>query len=49
MSWLDNDADLAKITYIDPNLISNQIDDRLPQVQDNMKIFYRNFKSAFNL
>lgn len=49
LSWLENDADLAKIPYIDPNLISNQIDDRLPQVQDNMKIFYRNFKSAFNL
>jgi GMP synthase (glutamine-hydrolysing) len=49
LSWLENDADLAKIPYIDPNLISNQIDDRLPQVQDNMKIFYRNFKSAFDL
>lgn len=49
LSWLDNDRDLAKIPYIDPNLISNQIDDRLPQVQSNMKVFYRNFKSAFNL
>ncbi len=50
LSWLENAADdLAKIPYIDPNMIQNQMEQNLPQVQNNMKIFYRNFKSAFNL
>lgn len=49
LSWLENDKDLAKIPYIDPKLIRNQMEQSLPQVQNNMKIFYRNFKSEFNL
>ncbi|HSA97842.1 MAG TPA: gamma-glutamyl-gamma-aminobutyrate hydrolase family protein [Candidatus Nitrosotenuis sp.] len=47
-SWLKG-ADLSKIPYVDPALIQNQIDQTLPVVQDNMKIFYRNFKSVFGL
>ncbi|HEY8111192.1 MAG TPA: type 1 glutamine amidotransferase [Candidatus Nitrosotenuis sp.] len=49
LSWLENDKNLAKIPYIDPKMIKNQIEQNLPQVQNNMKIFYQNFKSAFNL
>lgn len=49
-SWLENTKeDLAKIPYIDPSMIQNQIDQNLPLVQNNMKIFYKNFKSVFNL
>jgi GMP synthase-like glutamine amidotransferase len=50
LSWLENTSeDLAKIPYIDPALIQNQIEQSLPQVQNNMKIFYRNLKSEFHL
>jgi GMP synthase-like glutamine amidotransferase len=50
MSWLENThEDLAKTPYIDPKLIQDQIDQNLPLVQSNMKIFYRNFRSAFEL
>ncbi|QLH09311.1 type 1 glutamine amidotransferase [Candidatus Nitrosotenuis sp. DW1] len=50
LSWLENAADeLAKIPYIDPKSIQNQMDQNLPSVQNNMRIFYRNFKSEFNL
>jgi GMP synthase-like glutamine amidotransferase len=50
LSWLENASeDLSKIPYIDPNVIQNQMEQSLPSVQRNMKIFYRNFKSAFNL
>ncbi len=49
-SWLENTTeDLSKIPYIDPIMIQNQIDQNLPLVQNNMKLFYRNFKSAFRL
>jgi len=48
VSWLEC-ADLSKTPYVDPAMIQNQIDQTLPVVQNNMKIFYRNFKSLFGL
>lgn len=49
-SWLENTPeDLSKIPYIDPVLIQDQMEQTLPIVQNNMEIFYRNFKSAFEL
>ncbi len=49
LSWIANDPGLAKIPYIDSKLISDQMEQNLPKVQNNMKIFYRNFKSEFGL
>lgn len=50
LSWLENTTeDLAKTSYIDPSMIKNQIDQNMPLVQNNMKTFYKNFKSAFGL
>jgi GMP synthase-like glutamine amidotransferase len=49
LSWLENtDVDL-NIPYIDPNKIRNEIESNIGNVQKNMKIFYKNFKSEFHL
>jgi GMP synthase-like glutamine amidotransferase len=48
-SWLDNTDEDLNIPYIDPLKIRNQIDSKIDDVQANMKIFYKNFRSAFNL
>ncbi|TBR25399.1 MAG: GMP synthase [Candidatus Nitrosotenuis sp.] len=49
-SWLEHTPeDLSKIPYVDPKMIQDQMEKTLPQVQNNMKIFYRNFKSAFKI
>lgn len=50
VSWLENTPeDLSKVPYVDPKMIRDQMEKALPAVQNNMKIFYRNFKSAFKL
>ncbi|HXG74344.1 MAG TPA: gamma-glutamyl-gamma-aminobutyrate hydrolase family protein [Candidatus Nitrosotenuis sp.] len=46
-SWLD--ATQEDLDGIDPNEIRDQIDANIGSVQTNMKIFYKNFKSVFNL
>ncbi|HEX9846088.1 MAG TPA: GMP synthase, partial [Candidatus Nitrosotenuis sp.] len=48
LSWLDNAQDL-NLSYIDPQKIKSQIDSNIKDVQENMRIFYKNFKSEFNL
>jgi GMP synthase-like glutamine amidotransferase len=49
LSWLENaDVDL-NLPYIDPNKIRNEIESNIGNVQKNMKIFYKNFKSEFHL
>ncbi len=48
ISWLDNAQDL-NLSYIDPAEIKSQIDSNIKDVQENMSIFYKNFKSEFNL
>lgn len=48
--WLDKAQDyLEKISYIHPDEIRNEIDEKISIVQNNMNIFYKNFKSKFHL
>lgn len=48
--WLDNTEEkLQKIPYIDPQEIRSQIDENISIVKSNMKNFYNNFKSSFDL
>jgi len=48
--WLDNTEDkLQKISYIDPQKIRSDINENISTVKSNMKNFYNNFKSSFNL
>ena len=48
--WLDNtDEKLQKIPHIDPKKIRLDIDENISTVKSNMKNFYNNFKSSFNL
>lgn len=49
LSWLDNTKENLNLPYIDPAKIRNQIDSNIENVQENMKVFYRNFKSEFDL
>ena len=48
--WLDNTEEkLQKISYINPQKIRSDIDENISIVKSNMKNFYNNFKSSFNL
>ena len=48
--WLDNTEEkLQKIPYIDPKKIRSDIDENISIVKSNMKNFYNNFKSSFDL
>ena len=48
--WLDNTEDkLRQIPYIDPEKIRSDIDENISIVKTNMKNFYNNFKSSFQL
>ena len=48
--WLEKAADkLKEISYIRPNRILQEIDEKIPFVQNNMEVFYKNFKSIFQL
>ena len=48
--WLDNTEEkLREIRYIDPEKIRSDIDENISIVKSNMKNFYNNFKSSFQL
>lgn len=48
--WLDKaEEKLKEISYINPDNIRHEIDEKIPIVQNNMEIFYKNFKTIFNL
>jgi len=48
--WLDNTEEkLQKIPYIDPQKIHSDINENISTVKSNMKNFYNNFKSIFDL
>lgn len=48
--WLDKSEDnIKKLSYINPDDIRQEIDEKISIVQNNMKIFYKNFKSEFKL
>lgn len=48
--WLDKSQDtIRKLSYLDPDYIRQEINEKISIVQNNMNIFYKNFKSKFNL
>ena len=48
--WLDNTEEkLKEIPYIDPQKIRSDVDENISIVKSNMKNFYNNFKTSFNL
>ena len=48
--WLEKSRDeLSKVSYIDPVSIENPIPQNIGLVRNNLEIFYKNFKSEFNL
>ena len=48
--WLDNTQEkIDKIPYIDPEKIRNDIDENITFVNENLRKFYKNFKSEFDL
>lgn len=48
--WLDKTQEkLATIPYIDIKKIRNDINENISSVQENMRIFYSNFKTVFKL
>jgi GMP synthase (glutamine-hydrolysing) len=48
--WLDNTEEkLQEIQYIDPQEIRLEINENISIVKSNMKNFYNNFKSSFDL
>lgn len=48
--WLDNAEDkLQKTPYINPQKIRSEINENISTVKSNMKNFYNNFKSSFDL
>ena len=48
--WLDKSQEyIKKLPYINPEEIRLDIDEKISIVQNNMNIFYKNFKSKFNL
>jgi GMP synthase (glutamine-hydrolysing) len=48
--WLDNaEEKLQKISYINPQEIRSEINENISIVKSNMKNFYNNFKSSFDL
>jgi len=48
--WLDNTEEKSqKIPYINPQVIRSEINENISIVKSNMKNFYNNFKSTFDL
>ncbi len=48
--WLDKSKDeLSKVPYINPQEIIRKIPENIQHIQNNMKTFYRNFKTVYNL
>ncbi|MBI3640403.1 MAG: gamma-glutamyl-gamma-aminobutyrate hydrolase family protein [Thaumarchaeota archaeon] len=48
--WLEKSKnELSKTPYIDPREIIRKLPENTETIQNNMKIFYQNFKSKFNL
>ena len=48
--WLDKSKDdLSHKPYVDSSEIIRKIPESIQEIHNNMKVFYRNFKAAFNL
>lgn len=48
-SWLDNTTENLNLPYLDPKKIRSDIDENIDTVQQNMKLFYKNYKKEFHL
>lgn len=49
-NWLNNaKSELDKLPYIDQRKIINDLDEKILITKKNLEIFYKNFKSHFNL
>lgn len=49
LSWLDNTKEDICLPYIDPNKIRSDVEQEMPKVRENMELFYKNFRSEFDL
>jgi len=48
--WLEKSKnELSQTPYIDPDEIIRKIPESIHEIQNNMKVFYCNFKTAYNL
>ena len=48
--WLEKSKnELSQTPYIDPDEIIRKIPESIQEIQNNMKVFYRNFKAVYNL
>ncbi len=48
--WLEKSKEeLSNTTYIHPDMIEEQIPQKIGIVRENLRVFYKNFKSEFNL
>ena len=47
--WLEKSKDELSQTNINPDEIITKIPEYIQEIQDNMKIFYRNFKATYHL
>lgn len=48
--WLEKSSkELCNIPYIYPDMIEKQIPQKIDRIRNNLEIFYKNFKSEFNL
>lgn len=48
-SWLDNTRENLDLPYLDPKKIRSDIDGNIGAVQQNMKLFYKNYKTQFHI
>ncbi|CUR52399.1 Glutamine amidotransferase class-I [Nitrosotalea devaniterrae] len=48
--WLEKSSEeLSDVPYINPDVIEKQIPQKIDTIRNNLEIFYKNFKSEFNL
>ncbi len=48
--WLEKSSEeLSSVPYINPDVIEKQIPQKIDTIRNNLEIFYKNFKSEFNL
>jgi GMP synthase (glutamine-hydrolysing) len=48
-SWLDNTKENLNLPYLDPKKIRSDIGGNIGIVQQNMKLFYKNYKTQFHI
>jgi len=48
-SWFENTKENLDLPYLDPERTISEIKTNIPMIQENMGIFYKNFRSEFDL